>query len=210
VRRPRAGRPLPNARSTAIVSILVPVAAISLLAACGGSTARQAESAAALDVSTAAVTCPDRGDDEDFIEHDVRFVNETATTFKLSVPPTSWSCDDYSGAANPSQLNGLVIAPNQGAPTSIPVNARTGAPNIPVAVLKNSPGSDLPWTPVAQTQWAVGQWSGYLPTENYVLRNANGSDIGLLLWSQCSHDGQYDPDNSGVRFWPTDWKNCQE
>ena len=194
------------AQTAALAAALIVVA---LLSGCVGSTARQAEIAPSSGVDSAVpVTCPDRGDDEDFIEHDVRFVNETSITFRLSIAPTSWTCDDYSGADNPSRLNGVVIGPNQSAPMVIPVNARDGAASIPVSVFKSNPGSDLPWTPVSQTEWAVGQWFGYLPDRNYSLRDSNGTDIGLLLWSQCSHDGRYDPDHSGVRFWPTGWKSC--
>ena len=205
-----------------IIGVVVPIAAVFVLGACaGGTSGRQAEgsgAAVASDpqadfVAAAPVTCPERSQSgDDFILRNVKIVNETDATFRLSVSADQWSCDDFSGADNPSRLNGLQVAPNPRSPLIVPVRARWNAPNIPVAVLKNNPGSDLPWTPVARTEWGTGGFYGYVPAQpgtsrigSYPLKDANGADIGLLLFTAYNHQGQLEEDTwNAIRLWPPD------
>ncbi|MBU6280185.1 MAG: hypothetical protein KGN78_13170 [Actinomycetales bacterium] len=207
-----------------IIRVAVPIAALFVLGACAGDTSnRQAEgtsvpvaSAASADsVAAAPVTCPERSESgDDFMLRKVKIVNETNATFRLSVPADQWSCDDFSGADNPSRLNGLQIAPNPRSPLIVPVRARWLAPNLPVTVLKNNPGSDLPWTPVARTEWGAGGFYGYAPAQpgtsrlgSYPLQDANGSTIGLLIFSAYNHKGELEEDTfNAIRLWPADYQ----
>ncbi len=207
-----------------IIRVAVPIAALFVLGACAGDTSnRQAEgtsapvaSAASDDaVAAAPVTCPERSESgDDFMLRKVKIVNETNATFRLSVPADQWSCDNFSGADNPSKLNGLQIAPNPRSPLIVTVRARWLAPNLPVTVLKNNPGSDLPWTPVARTEWGAGGFYGYAPIKpgtnqlgSYPLQDANGSTIGLLTFSAYNHKGELEEDTfNAIRLWPADYQ----
>lgn len=214
--------------------VIAPIAIVGLLAACG-STAREAEgepdasiSAAASGASDAAaagadsaapVICPERPmSGDDFIPRKVKFVNETDMTFRLSVATADWSCADYSGADNPSALNGLVVAPNPRSPLIVPVRARWNAPNLQVSIQQNNPGSDLPWTSVAKTVWGAGGFYGYAPLQpgtsrigSYRLQDSNGADVGVLMFTACNHQGDVEYDTwNAIRFWPTDWQQCRD
>ena len=224
--RPSASRMSHRVRVLGVV-VIVPVLAGSLLTACGaGSTARQAEglaaSAAPAGVDEAAaepVNCPGRGPSgDDFILRKVKIVNETNNTYRLSVAPDSWSCDQFSSTDNPSLLNGLKIPPNPRSPLIVMVSARWDAPNVPVTVFVNNPGSDLPWVPVAKTEWVAGGFYGYAPAVPgtsrpgpYVLRDAGGADVGMLAFSACNHQGQLEEDTwNAIRLWPVDRRPCTD
>lgn len=222
------------------VAVVVPVLLGSLVTACSaGSTgsARQAEgaegsttggavasaSAAPAEVVDGAaaspVTCPERGQSgSDFILRRVKIVNESDKTFRITVAPDSWSCDDFSGADNPSALNGLQLPPNPRSPLIIPVRARWDAPNLPVSVFRNNPGSDLPWLPVGRTQWLAGGFNGYAPAQpgtsrlgSYDLRDSDGGEVGMLTFSACNHLGELEEDTwNAIRLWPVDHRPCSD
>ncbi|MFM8351248.1 MAG: hypothetical protein ACKN9D_09270 [Actinomycetales bacterium] len=43
----------------------------------------------------------------------------------------------------------------------------------------------------------------------YPLQDANGSVIGLLTDTACSHEGEIEEDTfNAIRLWPADYKQC--
>ena len=146
----------------------------------------------------------------------VKIVNETDFSVRLRVPNSAWSCDDFSGTDNPSQLNGLVIDPNPRTPLIVTVSARWNAPNVPVGIQGRTGAPDLPWVALAAAEWGAGGFYGYAPVSPgsktlgaYPLVEPTGTDRGLHKISACNHQGQEERDTfNAIRFWPTGWKQC--
>ena len=160
------------------------------------------------------VTCPDQQESgAGFAPRKIPLINETSMTIKLQVDSTSWSCANYSGTMNPSQLNGLVIPPNLGKdPVMITVSTDTSHAALPLGVLANIGSSDMPWISIGHGYIIVSQIYGYTPCPDAMshsgacelpLVDKAGVNHGKFFLSSFDHTGQEDDKYwSALRFFP--------